>query len=228
MTSLRLTSWPSLGGHLRGRLGEVVVPFLLDVRESARKAPIRHLLMSCRVLVRQRRLECRLGDLGFGGLDQRVAQRGLVADHDRVDVAMGAGELDGGADFRLVAGDPPVRIVRVGDEVVVAVAREVVVEPDAERHPQAELGRDRRHLLHAAGRPVGADRVGVGRDRLEVGADLRRRRRVLGLADAFERRVRDAGQRLVDIGSGPGGLEKSPQTGMQARCKRDHGCDGAH
>ena len=61
------------------------------------------------------------------------AQRGFVADHDRVDVAVAARELDGGLDFPLVAVF-------------------VLVDPDAERDLQAELGGDRRHQFDAAGR----------------------------------------------------------------------------
>ena len=96
---------------------------------------------------------------------QVATQRGLVADHDRVDVAVAARERDGGLDFPLVAGL-------------------VLVDPDAERDLEPELGGNRRHQLDAAGRAVGADGVGVGAEKLQVGADLLRRRTVAVDPDA--------------------------------------------
>jgi len=60
-----------------------------------------------------------LGFVGLRGFDERAAQRGFVADHDGVDVVVAAGELEGGANFRIVARDALVEIaevVGVGDE----------------------------------------------------------------------------------------------------------------
>ena len=53
------------------------------------------------------------------------------------------------------------------------VARLILVDPGADRDAQAELGRNRRHKLRAAGRRISADRLGEGGNRLQVGADLR-------------------------------------------------------
>ena len=169
---------------------------------------------------------------GFGGqpsLEHRAPQGGLVADHDGVDIIVAARELARGANLRLVAVD--VIAVAVTHERIVAVAVEIGVEPDAERDLQSELGRDAGHHFEPAGRRVGADGLRIGRDRLQVGADLRFGRAafdVVGMRDALEGGVGDAGQRLVHIRGISGGLEISPQASMQARCKRDHGCDGAH
>ena len=65
------------------------------------------------------------------------------------------------------------------------VARDVFVEPDAERDAQAEFGGDLRHQLETAGRGIGADRIGVRRDRREILADLfggRTLGRIVGIA----------------------------------------------
>ncbi len=117
-------------------------------------------------------------------LDQVVdahlgAQRGLVADHDGVDVAVVAGEIERGADFPLIA-------------------LLVLVDPGADGDFEAELGRDRRDEFGAAGRRIGADRAGIGRDGFEVGADL--------LGGRARRRYRDA---------------RSPQTASRRRWRAD-------
>ena len=121
------------------------------------------------------------------------AQRGLVADHDRVDVAVATGERDRRLDLELVA-------------------RLVLVDPDAERDLQPELGGDWRHEFEAAGRRVGADGVRIGTDELEIGADLLRRRPVatVGMLGARERRVGQAGQRSCNAGRCLLPLEQSP------------------
>src|SRR5215471_20663964 len=69
------------------------------------------------------------------------AQRSFVAHHDGVDVAVAAGERNGSLDFPLVAGL-------------------VLVDPDAERDLEPELGGNRGHQLAAAGRAIGADSLG--------------------------------------------------------------------
>ncbi len=139
------------------------------------------------------------------------AQRGLVANHDRVDVAVAPGERDRRFDLQLVP-------------------RLVLVDPDAERDLQPELGGDRRHEFAAAGRGVGADRVRIGADELEVGANLLGRRPVaaVGMLGAREGRVGQAGQRSRNAGRCLLPLEQSPQAGMHAEHERDHSSDGAH
>ena len=87
------------------------------------------------------------------------AQRGLVADHDCIDVVVAARQRDRRLDLAFVAGL-------------------VLVDPDAERHLQAELGGDARHQLAAARGAVGADGVGVGAEKLQVGANLIGRRAI--------------------------------------------------
>ena len=51
---------------------------------------------------------------------------------------------------------------------------------------------------------------------------------VVRVRDPLKRGVRQAGERLVDFGGGLLALKKSPSASVQARCKRDYGCDGAH
>ncbi len=194
------------------------VPFRLEVLDRALefRGVGLELGLGLRLDLRERRLEfgwraLLVGRVGQGTLEQRAPQGRFVADHDGGDVVIRARQLDRAADFRLVAVEVGDRlVVGVARQGVVAVAVEVGVEPDAERHPQTELGGDARNDLHAAGRPVEPDRAGVGRDGLQVGADLRRGRNVIGSADAFERRVRDAGERLSDVRRGPFTLQKCP------------------
>jgi hypothetical protein len=120
-------------------------------------------------------------------------QRGLVADHDRVDVAVAARERDGGLDFPLVAGF-------------------VLVDPDAERDLEPELRGDRRHELDAAGGAVGADGVGVGTEDFQVGANLLRRRAITVVRMLRSRvgRIGDAGERRIDVGDRMLPIEQSP------------------
>ena len=111
------------------------------------------------------------------------------------------------------------------------VALLVLVDPDADRDLQAELGGDRRDQFDAAGRRIGADGAGVGRDQLQIGADLLARSdvAVVGMLRALRtaRRKRwRAGRRNSALRLLP--LEQSPQAGMHARHKRDHSSDGAH
>ena len=87
------------------------------------------------------------------------AQRGLIADHDRIDVAVAARKRDGGLYLPLVASF-------------------IFIDPNAERDFKSELGGDRRHQLTATGRAVGADRLGIGSKDLQVGTNLLRRRAV--------------------------------------------------
>ncbi len=70
------------------------------------------------------------------------AQGRLVADDDGVDVAVAARQRNAGLDFALVAGF-------------------VLVDPDAERDLEPELGGNRRHQLAARRRAIGADGVSV-------------------------------------------------------------------
>ena len=88
-----------------------------------------------------------------------AAQRRLVADHDRIDVAVATSERERGLDFPLVAVF-------------------ILVDPDAERDLEPELRGDCRHEFDATSRTVGTNGVGVRAEDLQVGADLLRRRAV--------------------------------------------------
>ena len=135
----------------------------------------------------------------------------LVADHDAVDVAMLAGEVDDGAQLALVA---------LG----------VLVDPGADRDPQAELLGDRGHELGAAGRRIGADHAGVGRDGAKVGADLRRGRALaaVGMRRAVERRVGQACELIGNVGGDRDLARKRPQSAVHTRDNRRDQCDEAH
>ncbi len=135
----------------------------------------------------------------------------LVADHDADDVAVLAGELDGGLDLALVA------IL-------------VLVDPGADGDLEAELGRDRRHQFHAARGRIEADRARHRRQRLHVGADFFDGRNVVdvGVGRALERRVGDAGQEAVEIGRGFPVAQDSPQPCMERRHEQQNGGDNAH
>ena len=135
----------------------------------------------------------------------------LVADHDAVDVAMLAGEIDDGAHFALVA---------LG----------VLVDPGADRNAQAELAGDLGHELGAAGRRIGADHPGVGRDGLQVGADLLGARCAGRCRDGLtiERRVGDAGELAIEGGSTDDVPRNSPHAGMNASDENADKNDDAH
>ena len=118
---------------------------------------------------------------------------GLVADHDCIDVAVAPRQRNSCRNFPLVAGF-------------------VLVDPDAERHLEPELGCDRRDELAAAGRAIGADRLGVGAEDFQISANL-----LFGGTIAVVRmlgprvgRVGDAGQRRIDVGDRLVPLEQSP------------------
>src|SRR5262249_46918261 len=87
------------------------------------------------------------------------AQRGLVADHDRIDVAVAAGKRNGGLFFPLVSGF-------------------LFFRSKSKRKPYYQIRGDRGHQLTAAGRTVGADRLRIGTQDLQVGTDLLRSRAV--------------------------------------------------
>src|SRR5262249_48374727 len=99
-------------------------------------------------------------------------ERRLVADDDRVDVVVASRQIEGRADFALVA------IL-------------VLVDPGADRDLEAELRGDRRDQFGAAGRRIGADGAGVGCDRLQIGADLLDGGAItrVGVLGRYERRV---------------------------------------
>jgi hypothetical protein len=142
---------------------------------------------------------------GFAAID------GFVADHDRVDVAALLRQVDDRAQLPLVA---------LG----------IVVEPRAGRDSKAELVGDARHQFTAAGRRIGAQRVGVGRDDLQVGADLRRRRPVTGIRTgrAVIRRKRNAGERTLNVGGRRLIVKKGPKARVHAHDERDDTCYEAH
>ena len=96
----------------------------------------------------------------------------LVTDDDRVDVVVTAREVESGADFPLVA-------------------LLVLVDPRADRDLEAEFRGDRRDQFGAAGRRIGADGTGVGRNRPQVSADLLDGGAItiVGMLRGYERRV---------------------------------------
>ena len=136
---------------------------------------------------------------------------GFVADDDAVDVAVTLGEVDHRRDFALVA-------------VL------VLVDPGADRDPQAEFLGDAGHQFDAAGRRIGADGARQRRQHLEIGADLGglRLRAGIGVGGAAKRRIGNAGELAIEIGSARLMRCKSPQSGLHARHEGDHGSDGAH
>ena len=79
----------------------------------------------------------------------------LVADYDRVDVAVALGERDRLLDFTLVA-----LSFFLNDLVGLLIAE--FFEPDTKRNLSAELGRNCRHELEAASRRISSDRSRVG------------------------------------------------------------------
>ena len=138
-------------------------------------------------------------------------EHGFVADHDGVDVAVAAGEVESGMDFPLVA------------DIVLA-------DPGADGDFETEFGGDRRHELGAAGRRIRADRARIRRDRLQVGADLFGGWPVagIGMLGVGEGRVGDAGELTGEVRSCRFRSRHSPHAGMHARNEREHGSDGAH
>ena len=147
-------------------------------------------------------------ELGDGHLG---AQRGLVADDDRVDVAVVAGKIECRLYFALVSSL-------------------VLVDPGADRDLKAEFGRDRRHQFGASGRRIKADGSGIGSDGLEIGSDLFGCGPVaaVGMGRVDERSVRNAGKLAGEIRRFGFRTQESPQAGMHARYEREHGSDGAH
>ena len=108
----------------------------------------------------------------------------FVADDNAVDVAVAFGEIDHRADFALVA------LV-------------VLVDPGADRDPQAEFGGDAGHQFDAAGGRISADGAGQRRQHLEVGANLfsLRLRSGIRMGVATKRRIGNAGKLTGEIGS---------------------------
>ena len=87
------------------------------------------------------------------------AQHRLVADHDRIDIAVAASERERGLDFPLVAVF-------------------ILVDPDAKRDLEPELRGNCRYEFNSTSRAIGTNGVGVRAEDLEVGADLLRRRAI--------------------------------------------------
>src|SRR5580692_3135355 len=120
-------------------------------------------------------------------LDQFVrgqvgTQQRFVADKDRVDVAVMAGEFERGPDFArvtvLAVVDPGIEILVDVLEVVLDI---VLVDPRADRDLKAKLCGDRGNEFGAAGRRIKTDRVSVRRDRLQIGSYLFGRRTLAGI-----------------------------------------------
>ena len=140
-----------------------------------------------------------------------AAVDGFVADDDAVDIAVALGEFDHRADFTLVA-------------------LLVLVDPGADRGPQAEFSGDAGHQLDAAGGRIGTDGAGQRRQLLEVGANLRglRLRSGIWMGGAAKRRIGNAGELAFDVGCAQVILCESPQSSLHARHEGDHGSNGAH
>ena len=139
------------------------------------------------------------------------AVNGFVADEDAVDVAVALGKVDHRGDFALVS-------------------IFMLVDPGADCHPQTEFLGDAGHQFDSAGRRIGADGSRQRREHLEVGADLSGLRlgAGVGVSGAAKRRIGDAGELAIEIGSARLMRRKSPQSGLHARHEGDHGSDGAH
>ena len=135
------------------------------------------------------------------------AQRGLVADHQRIDVAVTLGERNGRGDLALVA-------------------FLILVDPDADGNLKSEFGGNARHEFDAAGRGIGADGARVEAELFEIGADLRLGRTiaVIGMLRACVGRVGDTRKLAADARCRMLALEQAPDSGMQARHERDHAC----
>ena len=110
------------------------------------------------------------------------------------------------------------------------VALGVLVDPGADRDAQAEFAGDLGHQLDAAGRGIGADHPGVGRDRLQIGADLlgARAPAAVGMGRPVERRVGDAGELAIEGGSADDVPRNSPHAGMNASDENADKSDDAH
>src|SRR5262249_25949863 len=108
------------------------------------------------------------------------------------DVAMLFGKRDGGQQFGFVTGLLVFQPLEALGVLLVAFL--LALHPDAERHFQPEFVGNPRNGIAAAGRRIGADRPGIGSDRLEIPADLVRR--------GVEAVVRNAGQRPGSVWSG--------------------------
>ncbi len=127
----------------------------------------------------------------------------LVADDDCDHIAVVPGEIDRGLDLALVAVD-------------------ILVDPGADRHLEAELRRDRGNQFDAAGRGVESDRPGDGRELLQVGANLLDAWDVVdvGVGGALEGGVGHARQHAGEIGCLLLILQKTPERGVGSAHKQ--------
>src|SRR6202043_225092 len=110
------------------------------------------------------------------------------------------------------------------------VARLVLVDPDTERHLEPKLLGDGRYQLTASGAAVGAYRLRVRAEHLEIGANLRLGRAIaeIGMLRAGVRRIGDAGEGIINTGDRLVPLEQTPQAGMHAQNEHHHSRNGAH
>ena len=91
------------------------------------------------------------GEIGGGAL---VPVDGFIPDDQAGDVRVAPGEIEGGGNLALISSI-------------------VLVDPDAKRDREAELGSDFRYTLQALCRGIGAHRLCLLCDRREICADLR-------------------------------------------------------
>jgi hypothetical protein len=140
-----------------------------------------------------------------------TAEDRFVADHQAVHVAMAPSGLDRVADLTLVAGL-------------------VLVDPRADGRLQAKFVGDPGNEVEAVGRRIGADRLGIGRHHLHVGADLLDRRTLafVGVVGPLERRERHAGQRAIHVRRGGTIFGDGPDAGVKTSYERDDEGGEAH
>src|SRR5215210_5878509 len=140
-----------------------------------------------------------------------AAEDRFVADHDAVDVAVAAGEVDDRAHLTLVA-------------VL------VLVDPGANRRLQTELASDRRHKLDTTRRRIGADRTGGGREDFKIGSDTRGARPIvaIGMAIALVGGIRNTSQLSGKAGGRYLMPRGGPKSHMYARHQRDDRSNDTH
>ena len=139
-----------------------------------------------------------------------AAKNGFVADDNADDIAVTAGEIDGGFDLP-------------------AIAAFVLADPGADHDLHAELGCDRGHQLTTFRRSVEANRPRDRGELLQVRADLFGIGRGVGLGmTGLEGRVGNARQDAPEVRGLLFFLEEAPKPRMGGSNQQQNGDDGAH
>ena len=135
----------------------------------------------------------------------------LVADHHPDDVAVAPCQIDRRIDLALVA---------LG----------ILVDPGADRHLEAEFGRDRRNQFDATGGGIEADRARNRRQLPQIVANLLNRRDVIDvrMRGSFKRRIGHAGQDSAKVRCLLFFLKKTPKRSVSGGNQQQNGDDGAH